>query len=931
MMFGTLKQVEHYVRTNFGDSTKSYACIEIPFQGVYQGNGAGPGIWMLVSIPIINMLKAAGFGFKVINAMSKETFSFVCYAFVDDTDLVHSLEYESEEHESKAAQLIEEMQSVVDTWEGGLRASGGALVPSKSYWYLIHFKFLNNQWKYTTIQETPGELTIRNVSGLDRVTLERLEVSEARETLGVFIAMDGNQLTQMAELLIKTHRWADRVRVGRLTHAEAWFSLTLCMMKTLEYPLMATSLTQKQCDQIMQPVLDAGLKALGISRTLNRDVVYGPKRYQGLGIPDLWLTQGILKLWIAIAHGDAATITGSSLRAVLALHTLELGLPGSFLLHDYNTFQHLATDSWLKHLWHFCHESQIHLHPSSPSIPLAREYDEFLMIQFSKYGYRSEELYHLNLCRLWCRAVRLSDITTGDGTRIHPLAWNGFSPEDSGSEFEWPQHGKPTNKCWQLWHTALRSCFLTLETPQQRLRRPLGSWLTEAPSTWHWYYSPAQKRVYYTQPDNTGYDVYSMKPTVRRLRSPKYVKTTTCKELPEDSERTTVSEQPTFIWCHGSRPSLFHRPHPTTVSALISENDQWSVRSLDCPSNGAHVAQAIIQGNAVAICDGSYKDKFGTAGFAIQQWANRDKRIIGANVTPGHPDDQNPYRSEIGGIFAIVVIVEALVKLYTITHGTIELGCDCESGLTAVFKHTYDTPNQPHHDLIHEIRRKIASSPVTWKFRHVRGHQDKHIPFHLLDRWSQLNVEMDTLAKVYWNETSTTVSPFYPDNSSGWSIWTDERKLSTWDRKELYNHANSHDILAHWSKRRRIPHQLIRSINWEAGEDAIRRLGLNKSLWIPKWLAGFSPVGKVMQRYKLQDHAECPRCATCSCAKLHTPLPNGMRPSVACRYGLLKSPPCQIYNTPSSTIYLLGTGVTHQLSLSITGPESTISSRPREP
>ena len=161
--------------------------------------------------------------------------------------------------------------------------------------------------------------------------------------------MDGNQLMQMAELLIKTHRWADRVRVGRLTHAEAWFSLTLCMMKTLEYPLMATSLTQKQCDQIMQPVLDAGLKALGISRTLNRDVVYGPKRYQGLGIPDLWLTQGILKLWIVIAHGDAATITGSSLRAVLALHTLELGLPGSFLLHDYNTSQHLPTDLTLTH------------------------------------------------------------------------------------------------------------------------------------------------------------------------------------------------------------------------------------------------------------------------------------------------------------------------------------------------------------------------------------------------------------------------------------------------------------------------------------------------------------------------------------------------------------------------------------------------------
>jgi hypothetical protein len=121
-----------HVCTNFGDSDTSYAWLEIPFQGVYQGNGAGPGIWMLVSIPIINMLKAQGFGFKIINAMSKETFSFVCYAFVDDTDLVHS------SPDLEVREMMSEMQVVIDTWEGGLRASGGALVPSKSYWYLIH-------------------------------------------------------------------------------------------------------------------------------------------------------------------------------------------------------------------------------------------------------------------------------------------------------------------------------------------------------------------------------------------------------------------------------------------------------------------------------------------------------------------------------------------------------------------------------------------------------------------------------------------------------------------------------------------------------------------------------------------------------------------------------------------------------------------------
>jgi hypothetical protein len=519
MMFGTLAQVEHYVRTNFGDSSSSYACCEIPFQGVYQGNGAGPGIWMLVSIPIINMLKARGFGFHVTNALSKERFAFVCYVFVDDTDLVHSslLDYPEGDDDIGTDILINEMQEVVDTWEGGLRASGGALVPSKSYWYLIHFQFKNNRWQYSSIQDTPGNLTIRDVSGHHRVQLDRLAVNEARETLGVFIAMDGSQTTQTEALLAITQRWADRVRSGRLTHAEAWFSLTSCIMKTLEYPLMATSLTQKQCDKIMQPILDAGLKALGISRTMNHDVVYGPRRYQGVGIPDLWILQGILKLWITLAHGDADTITGNSLRAVLASHTIELGLPGSFFSHDYYRYGHLVTHTWLKYLWQFCQESNILLEPSSPPIPLACENDVFLMNQFSAHGYLGEELFHLNLCRLWCHSICLSDITTRDGCRIHPLVWFGEAPTDASCEIEWPTHGRPTPKWWLLWQAALGQCFLTPHSLQKTLRRPLGQWIKPHPPEWTWFYSPSSNRVYCRQPEPAPYEVYSVLPSSRQL------------------------------------------------------------------------------------------------------------------------------------------------------------------------------------------------------------------------------------------------------------------------------------------------------------------------------------------------------------------------------------------------------------------------------
>jgi hypothetical protein len=64
VMLGTLQQMKHHVKTAYGTSNTSYGCIEILLvQGVLQGNGAGPAIWMLTTMPLINMLRTQGFGF----------------------------------------------------------------------------------------------------------------------------------------------------------------------------------------------------------------------------------------------------------------------------------------------------------------------------------------------------------------------------------------------------------------------------------------------------------------------------------------------------------------------------------------------------------------------------------------------------------------------------------------------------------------------------------------------------------------------------------------------------------------------------------------------------------------------------------------------------------------------------------------------------
>jgi hypothetical protein len=89
-MFVTLQKMNHFIGSAFGVSSTSFKGGDVPFQGLGQGNGAGPTGWAVVSAPIINMVRNAGYGATLISALSCAIISFVCYAFVDDTDLVHT-------------------------------------------------------------------------------------------------------------------------------------------------------------------------------------------------------------------------------------------------------------------------------------------------------------------------------------------------------------------------------------------------------------------------------------------------------------------------------------------------------------------------------------------------------------------------------------------------------------------------------------------------------------------------------------------------------------------------------------------------------------------------------------------------------------------------------------------------------------------------
>jgi hypothetical protein len=130
-LFSTLQNATHKVRTGYGDSTQTYRGSNwtIPMHGIGQGNGAGPAIWAVLSSPILNMLRTNGHGGEFYSPFSKEWTQFVGYAFVNDTDLIASRPTMESYPEAVCA-----IQSAVDAWEGGLKATCGAIVPEKTFW-----------------------------------------------------------------------------------------------------------------------------------------------------------------------------------------------------------------------------------------------------------------------------------------------------------------------------------------------------------------------------------------------------------------------------------------------------------------------------------------------------------------------------------------------------------------------------------------------------------------------------------------------------------------------------------------------------------------------------------------------------------------------------------------------------------------------------
>ena len=131
-----MQKMSHRIRTVYGDSNFSYGGDDLGNwenwpQGVLQGNASGPAIWTTVSSIIFDILHTRGFAPDIISSISKQVFTLIGFAYVDDCDLFQVGHYPIE--------VLESMQALINSWGSLIEVTSGCIRTDKSWWYLMDF------------------------------------------------------------------------------------------------------------------------------------------------------------------------------------------------------------------------------------------------------------------------------------------------------------------------------------------------------------------------------------------------------------------------------------------------------------------------------------------------------------------------------------------------------------------------------------------------------------------------------------------------------------------------------------------------------------------------------------------------------------------------------------------------------------------------
>jgi hypothetical protein len=280
-----LQHATYRIKTQLGVSSASYChCCSCPIFGTGQGSCSSPSIWCLNCSLYFSAYDAQCKGASFSDPLGDIVLTMGMAGYVDDNSVQVNC------HPSQRHSLISKATHDAQLWSDILWSSGGILEHAKcSYHYLItDFDRQGAPILRPGCHSEP--IKIRDAFG-NSTTLKQLSVYTPYKTLGTLQCPGSKQAGQAEALVQRSQKLVRTLATSTCQGQSAWLFYSSVFCKSVGYPLAVSRLNTKQLLRIQGPMIPLLLNRLGYDRRLAHALVFGPRRFGGLGVPHILTSQ----------------------------------------------------------------------------------------------------------------------------------------------------------------------------------------------------------------------------------------------------------------------------------------------------------------------------------------------------------------------------------------------------------------------------------------------------------------------------------------------------------------------------------------------------------------------------------------------------------------------------------------------------------------
>ena len=656
---------KRHVKTKHGVSKKYIqTTINNPLFGIGQGNGGGPAIWLAHLTIMFTALSAICSGFVIKCIQGIQAIASVGTGYVDDVTLITNVADNEPQTEQTARNKIKYMAR---KWEKLLYLTGGKLELSKCFWIPVTWRWKRGNPIIQKARVGSKELILTESESGRRITIPRISPGKAEKRLGVWYCIDGNWQMEYKNWKEFTKSFADKLakaRVDRLGGSHAYKSLWCAKFR---YIAPVVGLTKHELLQIQKTIIGRSLSASGYSSKMPRAVVFGPAKYGGMQWESPYSITLYEQLKIFIGSIRLGDTVGKILK--IQLQWLQIHAGTSVPIMEESTGLNYIQDCWLKALHLKMVESNVKVHIADIWIPTKIRKNDIIIMDYVKKYLPEDYWGPVNQCRLYMRALTVSDLTTYDGTIIPESVYKLVGPYRE-SRLSYPIQQRPRKNIRKKWEYFIQH----ITEASKKVLIPLGSWI-KTPYQYYPFAETIEGTFIFQNVDNI-WEIYCRQDSTRNEYKKMEIK---AKKLPTQWTPVQVIRKSCGIIRGISSSKIEDTADPNksvvpgtfeheTINMIIGKStvhkDQWKRLAEDWATNSVEM-----------ICgsDGGLKENLGTSGYVLYRDPSDNPILTGYSAEAQYGTAASSTRQELLAQLCIEYWLEHFFRLWGPPKNTIRL------------------------------------------------------------------------------------------------------------------------------------------------------------------------------------------------------------------------------------------------------------------